>query len=147
MGQERSMNVEPVGVRVAVLVVVGRPDEDAQVPPGRDVHTSQARIAGRSANHPQERCLPSQPFLDRGATEVGLMGDILELVGARQEREQQVAERPVRGFDPGGEYACTTEANTIPETDARRVAVALFGRTAPNCRSVLRTAAQNDAPE
>ena len=99
----RAVDVEAVGLRVVPLVAVRRSDEDIQFSPGRDIDAGQPRIPDTSARQHHQRRLPAQPFLDRGAAQLGLPHDFVELVRMREQREQQVAERAIGGLDPGGE--------------------------------------------
>ena len=88
----RAVDIEAVGLSVMTLVAVRGSDEDVQFSARRDVDATQSRVPDAPARDHQQRRLPAQPFFDRRGAQLGILHDLVELVGVREQGEQQVAE-------------------------------------------------------
>ncbi len=96
-------DVERVGVVPARRVAVRRRHVHRHRRALRDQHALDLDVARRRAPDAGERRLPAQALLDRLRHERAVVAQRLELVGVREQPEQEVARRAVRGLGAGRE--------------------------------------------
>jgi hypothetical protein len=97
------VDVEPIGIGKAPLVAVRGREEHVDTLTGHDRDAGELGVANATPRDQDDRGLPSESFLDRHLAQLGLARHRGELLGVREEPEQEVPERAVRGLDPGGE--------------------------------------------
>ena len=96
VGGGRSRDVECLGVGVAALVVVRGRDEDEDVLIGGDAGPGEVGVScGLPCDH-EEGSLPAQALFDCGTNQCPIVLESVELVGVREETDQEVAEGAMR---------------------------------------------------
>ena len=98
----RAEDVELVGVVPARRVAVGVAHAQVHRRARRDRLPTELGVGRGDPPERHERGLPPQPFLDRLGDERSVAHEGVELVGMRQEREEQVGERAVGGLRARG---------------------------------------------
>jgi hypothetical protein len=98
-----AVDVELLGAIPVLLVVVRRTHVHDHDRPFGDLDAVDDGVARRGAHDREQWRLPAQPLLDRLGHERAVGAQRLELVGVREQSEQEVARRAVRGLGAGRE--------------------------------------------
>src|SRR3712207_82496 len=84
-----AMDVEPVRIRPAPLVAVGRREDRGDERALLELHTAKLRVARRLAGRRPDRRMPAGTLLDRLVDQLGLRFDLVRLLGMREERPER----------------------------------------------------------
>ena len=103
VGLRRAEDVEAVGIRITILVAVGRTEQRHDRRAGGDRNARQLRVAGGHARDDEQRRFPPNRLLDRLRDQRPIGANGVELLGVGEQPEEQVPGRAVRGLDAGGE--------------------------------------------